>query len=70
MPPAEIPQRIAEARRRMVWRRKTSGWRAFESVGDGELADLQRCADDWRDSILSNAVMLCAKARGVFAKGA
>jgi hypothetical protein len=40
MPPAEIPHRIAEARRRMVWRRKTSGWRAFDSVGDGELTDL------------------------------
>jgi hypothetical protein len=40
MPPAEIPHRIAEAGRRMAWRRNTSGWQAFESVGDGELADL------------------------------
>jgi heparinase II/III-like protein len=40
MPPGEIPHRIAEARRRMVWRRKASGWQAFDSVGDGELADL------------------------------
>ena len=40
MPPAEIPYRIAEARRRMVWRRKTSGWQAFDGVGDGGLADL------------------------------
>ena len=40
MPPAEIPHRIAEARRRTVWRRDTSGWQAFESVGDGTIADL------------------------------
>lgn len=40
MPPAEIPHRIAEATRRMVWRPGTSGWRAFEWVGDGEIADL------------------------------
>ena len=40
MPPAEIPHRIAEARRRTVWRRDTSGWQAFENVGDGTIADL------------------------------
>jgi uncharacterized heparinase superfamily protein len=40
MPPAEIPHRLGEATRRMVWRRKTSGWQAFERVGDGALADL------------------------------
>jgi uncharacterized heparinase superfamily protein len=40
MPAAEIPHRIAEARTRMRWRRDAAGWQAFESVGDGELADL------------------------------
>jgi hypothetical protein len=40
MPSAEIPHRIAEARRCTVWRRDTSGWQAFEGVGDGEIADL------------------------------
>jgi uncharacterized heparinase superfamily protein len=40
MPPAEIPHRLVEARRRMAWRRKASGWQTFAGVGDGELADL------------------------------
>jgi hypothetical protein len=40
MPPAEIPHRLVEARRRMAWRRKASGWQTFADVGDGELADL------------------------------
>jgi uncharacterized heparinase superfamily protein len=40
MPPAEIPHRFAEARRRMRWRRQALGWQAFASVGDGEIADL------------------------------
>ncbi|HML06946.1 MAG TPA: alginate lyase family protein [Xanthobacteraceae bacterium] len=40
MPPAEIPHRIAEARRRLAWRRDKAGWQAFETTGDGALADL------------------------------
>jgi uncharacterized heparinase superfamily protein len=40
MPAAEIPHRIAEARRRARWRRGASGWQAFENVGDGQFADL------------------------------
>jgi uncharacterized heparinase superfamily protein len=40
MPAAEIPHRIAEARTRVLWRRRALGWQAFDSIGDGELADL------------------------------
>lgn len=40
MPPREIPHRIAEARRRMTWRRDIAGWQAFETIVDGPLADL------------------------------
>ncbi len=40
MPLAEFPHRFAEARRRMIWRRDPTGWRAFEGIGDGALADL------------------------------
>jgi uncharacterized heparinase superfamily protein len=40
MPAAEIPHRIAEVCRRMAWRRQITGWRAFDEVGDGALADL------------------------------
>src|SRR4029077_12294442 len=40
MPPVGIPHRIAEARRGMVWGRETSGGQAFESIGDGKIADL------------------------------
>ncbi len=40
MPPAEIPHRLTEVGRRMLWRRQAAGWRAFESAGDGEIADL------------------------------
>jgi uncharacterized heparinase superfamily protein len=40
MPPREIPHRIAEARRRMAWRRDIAGWEAFDTISDGPLADL------------------------------
>jgi uncharacterized heparinase superfamily protein len=40
MSPQEIPHRIAEAARRLIWRLNVAGWQAFEGVGDGELADL------------------------------
>jgi uncharacterized heparinase superfamily protein len=39
MPPAEIPHRIAEARRRIAWRRDARGWQAFAGIGDGALGD-------------------------------
>jgi len=39
MPAAEIPHRLAGARRRMIWRRDMTGWQAFETIGDGLIAD-------------------------------
>src|SRR5262249_23292986 len=39
MPPAEIPHRIAEAHRRLTWRRDVRGWQAFAKIGDGALGD-------------------------------
>ena len=39
MPPAEIPHRLAEARRRLAWRRDMRGWQAFAKIGDGALGD-------------------------------
>jgi uncharacterized heparinase superfamily protein len=40
MPPREVPHRIAQARRCMMWRRDIAGWLAFDAIGDGPLADL------------------------------
>lgn len=39
MPPAEIPHRIAEAHRRLAWRRDVRGWQAFTKIGDRALGD-------------------------------
>ena len=40
MPPVELPHRLVEAGRRMIWRRSRDGWGAFASIGDGAIADL------------------------------
>jgi uncharacterized heparinase superfamily protein len=40
MPPQEIPHRVVEAAKRLVWRFNSAGWTAFENVSDGTIADL------------------------------